>query len=146
MNTVEKLLDTKKNNMWIISPEDTVFDAIKKMNEKLIGALPVVFEDKLVGIISERDYARKVILEDRSSKGTLVKEIMTEQVFHAFPKQKIDECMIVMTEHNIRHLPVVKNEKLYGMISMGDVVKYIISDQKFRIEQLEQNISWGESY
>ena len=146
MSTVEKLLEAKNNNMWIISPEATVFDAIKKMNEKLIGALPVVLDDKLLGIISERDYARKVILENRSSKETLVKEIMTEQVFHTFPKQKIEECMLVMTKHGIRHLPVVTNDKLSGMISMGDVVKYIISDQKFKIEQLEQNISWGESY
>ena len=146
MNTVEKLLDTKKNEVWTISPEDTVFDAIKIMNEKSVGALPVILDDKLVGIISERDYARKVILEDRSSKETQVKEIMTKRVFHTSPEQKVEECMAVMTEHHIRHLPVITDGKLSGMISVGDVVKYIISDQKFKIEQLEQTISWGESY
>lgn len=145
MNTIEKILDGN-NKIWTISPDDTVFDAIKKMNEKSVGALPVVSDDKLVGIISERDYARKVILEDRRSKDTKVKEIMTEQVFHVTPKQKIDECMALMTEHHIRHLPVLTDGKLSGMISVGDVVKYIISDQKFKIEQLEKDISWGESY
>jgi len=101
-----------------------------------------VLNDELVGIISERDYARKVILQDRSSKETKVKDIMTSNVFHTEPKQKIEECMVVMTEHHIRHLPVLTDGKLSGMISIGDVVKYIISDQKFKIEQLE----WGESY
>ena len=141
-----KLIDPNASEVWTISPEDTVFDAIKKMNDKSIGALPVVENDKLVGIISERDYARKVILENRSSKDTLVKEIMTERVFHVLPINKIEECMALMTEHHIRHLPVVNEGKLCGMISVGDVVKFIISDQQFKIEQLEQNISWGESY
>jgi len=145
MNTIEKILDGN-NKIWTILPDDTVFDAIKKMNEKSVGALPVVSDDKLVGIISERDYARKVILEDRRSKDTKVKEIMTEKVFHVAPTQKIDECMAIMTEHHIRHLPVLTDGKLSGMISVGDVVKYIISDQKFKIEQLEKDISWGESY
>ena len=145
MNTIEKILDGN-NKIWTILPDDTVFDAIKKMNEKSVGALPVVSDDKLVGIISERDYARKVILEDRRSKDTKVKEIMTEKVFHVAPTHKIDECMAIMTEHHIRHLPVLTDGKLSGMISVGDVVKYIISDQKFKIEQLEKDISWGESY
>lgn len=145
MNTIEKILDGN-NKIWTILPDDTVFNAIKKMNEKSVGALPVVSDDKLVGIISERDYARKVILEDRRSKDTKVKEIMTEKVFHVTPTQKIDECMAIMTEHHIRHLPVLTDGKLSGMISVGDVVKYIISDQKFKIEQLEKDISWGESY
>lgn len=146
MDTIEKLLGTKGSDVWTIKPEDTVFDAIKMMNEKSVGALPVVLNDKLVGIISERDYTRKVILEGRTSKETPVKDIMTEKVFHAKPNQKIDECMYLMTEHKIRHLPVVTAGKLSGMISVGDVVKHVISDQKFKIEQLEQNISWGESY
>lgn len=145
MNTIDKLLDAN-NKIWTISPNDTVFDAIKKMNEKSIGALPVIVDDKLVGIISERDYARKVILEDRRSKDTQVKDIMTERVFHVLPTHKVDECMAIMTEHHIRHLPVLTDGKLSGMISVGDVVKYIISDQKFKIEQLEKDISWGESY
>ena len=145
MNTIDKLLNGD-NKIWTISPDDTVFDAIKKMNEKSVGALPVVSDDKLVGIISERDYARKVILEDRRSKDTKVKDIMTERVFHVSPTQKVDECMAIMTEHHIRHLPVLTDGKLSGMISVGDVVKYIISDQQFKIEQLEKDISWGESY
>ena len=146
MNTIDKLIDLKSSEVWTISTDDTVFDAIKKMNDKSIGALPVVENDKLVGIISERDYARKVILENRSSKDTLVKEIMTERVFHVLPDNKIEECMTLMTKHHIRHLPVVNKGKLCGMISVGDVVKFIISDQQFKIEQLEHNISWGESY
>lgn len=146
MSTISKLIDAKQNDLWVVSPEDTVFDAIKKMNEKSVGALPVVDDDKLVGILSERDYTRKVILEGRTSKETKVKDIMTSEVFHATPEQKIEECMVVMTQHHIRHLPVVSEGKLSGMISVGDVVKYIISDQKFKIEQLEKNISWGESY
>ena len=145
MNTIDKLLNAD-NKIWTISPNDTVFDAIKKMNEKSVGALPVVFDNKLVGIISERDYARKVILEDRRSKDTQVKDIMTERVFHVSPTHKVEECMAIMTEHHIRHLPVLTDGKLSGMISVGDVVKYIISDQQFKIEQLEKDISWGESY
>ena len=146
MSTVEKLLGSDKKEVWTVSPEDSVFDAIKIMNDKAVGALPVVLNDKLVGIISERDYARKVILENRNSTDTKVKDIMTSRVFHTFSRQKIEECMVVMTEHHIRHLPVVDDEKLSGMISIGDVVKYVISDQKFKIEQLENTITWGESY
>lgn len=146
MNIIETLLGVQNNEIWTISPEDSVFDAIKKMSEKSVGALPVVLNDKLVGIISERDYARKVILENRSSKETKVKEIMTARVFHIVLKQKVEECMAIMTEHHIRHLPVIDGKKLIGIISVGDVVKHIISDQKFKIEQLEQTITWGESY
>jgi CBS domain-containing protein len=146
MNIIETLLGVQNNEIWTVSPDDSVFDAIKKMSEKTVGALPVVFNEKLVGMISERDYARKVILENRSSKETKVKDIMTARVFHILPNQKVDECMALMTEHHIRHLPVVDGEKLIGIISVGDVVKYIISDQKFKIEQLEHTITWGESY
>jgi CBS domain-containing protein len=146
MATIDKIIGTKGSELWTISPEDSVFDAIKSMNEQSIGALPVVVNDKLVGIISERDYARKVILKDRTSRETKVKDIMTENVFYVLPTQTVEECMVIMTKHHIRHLPVVSDGKLSGMISLGDVVKYIISDQKFKIEQLEQNISWGESY
>lgn len=146
MNTIEKLINSNNSEIWVVSPEDTVFEAIKKMKEKSVGALPVLDNDKLIGIISERDYARKVILENRSSKGTLVKEIMTSEVFYVSPTHKVEECMVLMTKHHIRHLPVVTDGKLSGMISVGDVVKFIISDQQFKIEQLEHNISWGESY
>ncbi len=146
MITIEKLLAGKDNTIWTISPDDSVFDAIKKMSSKSVGALPVVNNEKLIGIISERDYTRKVILEGRTSKETKVKDIMTAKVFHTSLQQKVEECMAVMTEHHIRHLPVIENEALIGMISVGDVVKYVISDQKFKIEQLEKTISWGESY
>jgi len=146
MNNIEKLLATKNNEIWTISPEDSVFDAIKKMNDKSVGALPVVVDEKLVGIISERDYTRKVILEGRTSKETKVKDIMTSKVYHTSAQQKVEECMAVMTQHHIRHLPVIHDGRLVGMISIGDVVKHVISDQKFKIEQLEQTISWGESY
>lgn len=146
MTTVEKLLEARNSDIWHIGPDDTVYNAIKLMNEKKIGALAVVLDDELIGIISERDYARKVILKDRSSKDTKVKDIMTSRVFHTYPQQKIEECMAVMSEHHIRHLPVMVNNKLTGMISIGDVVKEIISDQQFKIEQLEHTISWEESY
>lgn len=146
MSTITKLLDKKNNDVWTVSVEDSVFNAIKLMNEKSVGALPVVEKDELVGIISERDYTRKVVLEGRTSKETKVKDIMSSKVFHTFPEQKIEECMAIMTEHHIRHLPVMINGKLSGMISVGDVVKYVISDQQFKIEQLEHTISWGESY
>ncbi len=146
MITIEKLLAGKDNTIWTISPDDSVFDAIKKMSLKSVGALPVVNNGKLIGIISERDYTRKVILEGRTSKETKVQDIMTTKVFHTSLQQKVEECMAVMTEHHIRHLPVIENEALIGMVSVGDVVKYVISDQKFKIEQLEKTISWGESY
>ena len=146
MTTVEKLLEARKNEVWHIVPEASVYDAIKLMDEKSIGALAVVLDDELIGIISERDYARKVILKDRNSKDTKVKDIMTTRVFHTFPQQKIEECMAVMSEHHIRHLPVMENNKLVAMISIGDVVTEIISDQQFKIEQLEHTISWEESY
>ena len=136
----------KGNEVWKIPSDTTVYDAIKMMSEKKVGALPVVDNHKLVGIISERDYTRKIILEGRTSKETRVKDIMTEKVFYTTPTQKIEECMAVMTEHHVRHLPVMNDGQLEGMISIGDVVKYIISDQKFKIEQLENSISWGESY
>jgi len=146
MNNIEQLLITKSNEVWTVSPDDSVYDAIKQMSEKSVGALPVVLNNKLIGIISERDYTRKVILEGKTSKGTKVKEIMTAKVYHTSPDQLIDECMAVMTKHHFRHLPVIKDDMLIGMISIGDIVKYVISDQKFKIEQLEKTISWGESY
>lgn len=146
MTSIDKILTTKGSEVWYISPDSTVYDAVLKMDSKGVGALPVVVNEKLVGIISERDYARKIILKNRSSKETLVKEIMTARVFHTFPAQDVVECMAVMTEHHIRHLPVMLEGKLVGMISLADVVKEIISEQQFKIEQLEHTISWEESY
>ena len=141
MQTVKELLDTKGHQVWSISPDASVFNAIQLMAEKEIGALLVMQADKPVGIISERDYARKVILKGRSSHDTAVAEIMTTSVLYADPDQRIEECMAVMTEHRIRHLPVLEGESIVGMLSIGDLVKSIIAEQQFMIEQLEHYIS-----
>lgn len=144
MSLVNQLLDGRE--LWSVSPDDTVYDAIKLMDEKGIGALTVIHQDKLVGIISERDYARKVILKDRSSKNTLVKDIMTKRVLYTHPSQKTNECLAVMNHHRIRHLPVKDKDKLIGIISMGDVVRDIIDDQQLKIKELEHYVSWEENY
>lgn len=146
MNTVEQVLAEKGYKIWTISPEATVYDAIQLMADKNIGAMPVVSDNKLVGILSERDYTRKVILQDRSSKSTLVSEIMTKDVFHISPTMGIDECMRIMSKNHLRHLPVVLDSELIGIVSILDVVKTIIDQQKERIQHLEHDISWGESY
>ena len=146
MVLVENLLDTKGKTVWQINPEASVYAAIKLMDDKGIGALAVTSQDKLVGIVSERDYARKVILKGHTSRDTRVEDIMTKEVLYTFPKQKIEDCMVVMTEHHIRHMPVIEDNKLVGVITLGDVVKAIIEDQKIKIDHLEQTISWGESY
>jgi len=146
MISVGKLLEDKGGEVWSVSPEDTVFDAIKYMDDKHVGALAVVHEGKLAGILSERDYARKIILKDRASKETLVKEIMTSQVIHTFPAQPVNECLVIINERRIRHLPVMDDGELVGMISVGDVVKEIIREQQYTIQQLENHLSWAESY
>lgn len=146
MLTVQDLLDTKGNTVWALTPEDSVLDAIKLMDEKSIGALAVVHNGRLAGIMSERDYARKVILKGRSSKETRIKEIMTTQVYYTLPEQSVEACLVMMSNHHIRHLPVMRNDRLIGMISIGDVVKEIIREQKMKIEQLENYITWEESY
>ena len=145
MITVGELLNRKGHGVWSVSPEDTVFDAIKMMGEKGVGALTVLKDGVLVGMLSERDYARQVILKGRTSKETKVKEIMTSQIYYTFPDQTAEDCMIVMTERRIRHLPVLKDDELIGMISIGDLVKSIIAEQKFIIEQLEHYIT-GDEY
>lgn len=144
MITVGELLDKKGHGLWSVSPDDSVFDAIKLMDEKGIGALVVLKEGALIGMLSERDYARKVILKGRSSVDTKVKEIMTTQVYYTFPSQTVDDCMIVMSERRIRHLPVLKGDEVVGMIAIGDLVKDIIAEQQFMIEQLEHYISGDE--
>ena len=146
MGTVEQILSAKGYKIWSVAPEETVYDAIKLMADKDIGALPVVLAGKLIGILSERDYTRKIILQNRSSKNTRVMEIMTSDVFHIAPTMSIHECMRIMSKNHFRHLPVVLDNDLIGMISIIDVVKAIIDEQKDKIEQLEQNITWGESY
>ena len=141
MNTLSQLLHGKGNQVWSIGPDATVYDAIHLMAEKGIGALVVLQDESLVGIISERDYARDVVLKDRSSKETLVKEIMSDKVMYADPNQTVDECLAVMTEKRIRHLPVMDGDQMLGLVSMGDLVKIIIAEQKLTIDQLERYIT-----
>ena len=146
MANVDVLLNNKEKAIWGIKPESTVYDAIKLMEEKSIGALAVTQGDSLVGIISERDYARKVFLQGRTSHDTKVEDIMTRDVLFTHPEQDIEDCMVIMTENHIRHLPVMQDKMLVGMISISDVVKQIIKDQKIKIKHLEKTITWGESY
>jgi CBS domain-containing protein len=141
MKLVKNILDSKGNDIWHIAPDDSVLDAVKMMAEKGIGALLVMDDARLVGIVSERDYARKVILKGRSSQKTAVKDIMTAEVITARPEQTVEECMLVMTENHIRHLPVIEDEKTIGVLSIGDLVKAIIEEQHFTIKQLEMYIA-----
>lgn len=140
MTTVRRLLDEKGRKVWSIGPDATVFDAVAKMAEKNIGSLVVMERDKIVGMITERHYARNVVLKGKTSPTTPIRDIMEKQVVVAQPEQSIDQCMAVMTDRRIRHLPVVDGEKLIGVISIGDLVKSIIGDQQFTIGQLEHYI------
>ena len=141
MKLVKHILDSKENVIWHITPDKSVLDAIKLMAEKKIGALLVMENEKLVGIISERDYARKVILQGKSSKQTPVRDIMTANVHRILPEQTVEDCMEIMTEKRFRHLPVLEGEKVVGVLSIGDLVKAIIAEQQFTIEQLEGYIA-----
>jgi CBS domain-containing protein len=141
MKRVRDILAVKGHDVWSIGPNESVYDAMKLMADKGIGSLLVMEGAKLVGIISERDYARKVILQGRSSRTTQVQEIMTTRVAYAEPEQNIEECMALMTEIRIRHLPVMEAGEVSGVISIGDLVKSIIAEQKFIIEQLERYIT-----
>jgi CBS domain-containing protein len=140
MVTVRQILEAKGHDVATIGPDDTVYDAIKKMANKNIGSLVVVDGEKIVGIITERHYARNVFLKGKASPNTLVKDIMSKRVICAWPDQSVEECMAVMTEKAIRHLPVLENKRLVGLVSIGDLVKSIIGDQKFIIEQLERYV------
>lgn len=141
MKIVKDLLRTKGFDIWSVAPETKVFEALQLMAEKNLGAVLVLDAGNLVGIMSERDYARKVILKGKSSKDTPVREIMTERVIYVRTDMTVAECMALMTDKRIRHLPVLENDRLIGVISIGDVVKSIISDQEFMIEQLENYIT-----
>lgn len=143
MKTVAQLLRAKGHEVFSVSPETTVFAALQLMAEKNVGALIVLEGGRVVGIFSERDYARKVILKGKSSRETPVREIMSPRVLYVRPEQTIEECMALMTNKRVRHLPVLEEDRLVGVISIGDVVKAIISEQEFMIEQL-QNYITGE--
>jgi CBS domain-containing protein len=139
--TVNQLLNSKNDEIFSVTPSALVIDAIKMMDEKKVGALLVIENDKLAGIISERDYTRKVILKNRSSAKTKVSEIMTSSLKTADPSQSLDECMVIMSHSHIRHLPVVRDGQVIGILSIMDVVKNIISEQEFTIEQLQHYIT-----
>ena len=140
MKTIRQLLQAKGSEVYTIAPDARVFDALKAMADKDVGALVVTEQGRLAGVISERDYARKVILQGKSSHDLQVREIMTEKVITVQPTQTVEDCMGVMTARRIRHLPVVDGERLIGMLSIGDLVKEVIADQEQTIKQLESYI------
>ena len=140
MKTVRQLLQGKSKALCTVGPDTPVFDALKLMAEKDIGALLVVEQGRLAGILSERDYARKVILHNKSSHDTPVREIMTERVICVQPRNTVEECMTLMTDKHIRHLPVMEDDSLVGVLSIGDLVKSTISEQADTIRQLESYI------
>ena len=137
MKTVQRVLDAKGREVYSTTPDTTVFDALREMAERDVGALIVMEGEKIVGIFSERDYARKIILLGRSSRDTPVRDIMTGKVVFARPGLKLDECLALMTDKRIRHLPVMEEGEIVGVVSIGDLVKGIIDHQRFVIEQLE---------
>jgi len=140
MKTVREILLNKGNQVWTVSPDTTVFTALQLMSEKNTGALLVMKDDKVVGIMSERDYARKVVLLGKFSKDILVQEIMSSTIFYVEPSFSTEECMALMINKRVRHLPVIEKEKLEGIISIGDVVKAVIDEKEFLISQLEHYI------
>ncbi len=145
MNYVRDILKTKDGRIQTISPKATVYEALEKMSEKEIGALVVVENKKVVGIFSERDYARKIILQGKTSKKTLVKEVMSSHLFSVTPDTTVEDAMVLMTGKHIRHLPVFEKSKFVGIISIGDVLKLIISNKDFLINQLSDYIA-GKYY
>jgi len=140
MTTVRQVLQTKGATVHSISPNSTAYDAIHKMAEENVGSLIVMENEKIIGIVTERLYARDVVLKGRSSPTTPIYDIMETNVLYAQPDQSVEECMVIMTEKRIRHLPVIDEGKLVGLVSIGDLVKSIISDQKFLIDQLVHHI------
>ncbi|HEX7408334.1 MAG TPA: CBS domain-containing protein [Candidatus Binatia bacterium] len=143
MKTVGDIIKKKGNHVWSVTPGTTVYDTLKLMAEHDIGAVVVLEEGRPVGIFSERDYARQVILKGRTSKDTPVREVMVSRVVFVRPEQSIEECMAVMTDKRVRHLPVLERGTLSGMLSIGDVVKETISEKEFIIEQLANYIQRG---
>jgi CBS domain-containing protein len=141
MITVRDVLEAKGREVWAVSPRNSVFEALEMMAQRRAGALMVVEGGSLVGVISERDYARKVVLAGKNSRETVVGDIMTSKVYYVSPDHRIEECMALMTDKSVRHLPVLDDGRLAGVVSIGDVVKAVISQQEFIIEQLEHFIT-----
>jgi CBS domain-containing protein len=141
VQTASEILRIKGSEVWSVGPEETILNAIKLMADHEVGALLVMDQEKLIGIVTERDYTRKVALEDRSSKDALVKEIMSDRVLCARPEQTVPECMALMSDKRARHLPIVDHKKVIGIISIGDLVKSIIREQQFEIEALQHYIT-----
>ncbi|NIM73343.1 MAG: CBS domain-containing protein [Gammaproteobacteria bacterium] len=137
MDTIRKLLDEKGTDIWSIGPEASVYDAVKLMNEQDLGALAVVLEGRLVGMISERDCARHIVRGAKPANETQVREIMAIEVVYARPGQRMDECMAIMNERHIRHLPVMDGDRLVAMVSLRDLVNVIVREQNMKIEELE---------
>jgi CBS domain-containing protein len=140
MSSVRRILQIKGNDVWSVTPDSSVYDALRLMRQKDVGALIVIQGSELAGVFSERDYARKVVLEGKSSREIKVKEVMTKKVFSVHPEQTVQECMELMIEKHIRHLPVVIDQRVVGVISIGDVVQDIIYKQKESIKSLEQRL------
>jgi CBS domain-containing protein len=141
VSKISSILSGKSNELWSVKSDDLVHDAIRLMADKGIGAVLVIDDGMLSGILSERDYARKIFLENRSSSTAKVSDIMTSDVITITSDHSINECMTMMTDNDFRHLPVVENQKVLGMVSIGDLVKAVIKEQQFTITQLEQYIS-----
>ena len=141
--TIDAILNQKSGEIWSVTPDATVYDAVALMAGKNVGALVVLQEGKLVGIVSERDYTRKVMLRGKKSRETAVQEIMSTQLTTVDPKESVDDCLRFMTDKRVRHLPVVENGELRGVISIGDLVKHVISVQSAALQQLESYISGG---
>ena len=140
MNFVSQILKDKKEKIWSVSPRETAYNALQIMSDQNLGALLVIDKRGVVGIFSERDYARKVILKGKSSKTAPVGELMTKKVLYIDPGTSVEDCIALMTEKNVRHLPVIEKKQLVGIVTVGDVLKQLIEDQKFEIQELERYI------
>ena len=141
MNFVSQILKDKEGKIWSVAPRETAYNALQIMSDQNLGALLVIDKRGVVGIFSERDYARKVILKGKSSKTAPVSELMTKKVLYIDPGTTVEDCMALMTEKNVRHLPVIEKKQLVGIVTVGDVLKQLIEDQKFEIQELERYIN-----
>ncbi len=140
MNFVSQFLKIKGDKVWSIAPGETTYKALQLMSEKKLGALLVIDKGKVIGIFTERDYARKVILKGKSSKTTPVSELMTKEVLYVDPGTSVEDCMALMTKKRVRYLPVMEKKQLVGVVTVGDVVNQLVEDQKFKIQELERYI------